>query len=178
MEINTIIKTLKRLEAASLYRTPKDLEGIIEPWFNQFRNMPEDQFWFAIDEIIKKETVWPAIATVYRYTENWQKDYAEKKCPYCEDGGLLLIKTKGMHEAYACKCPVGNLRQKNLKIAFYESLGIPWPEIDKLVRRSDKMTASNQKRIDEFLGRVGRKMPDENYCEWDELIDVREGESG
>ena len=160
MEINVIIKTLNRLESASLFRMPKELEKVVEPWFNQFRNMPENQFWFAIDEIIKKETVWPAIATVYRYAENWQEDYAEKKCPHCDGTGVLLIKTKNMDIAYACKCPVGKLRQANLKIASYESLGIPWPELDnKPIRRSDKMSRENRSKVDSFLGRIGQEMP-------------------
>ena len=40
-----------------------------------------------------------------------------------------------------------------------------------------KMTTGNQHKIDDFLGRIGKKMP-EAYCEWDELIDVSLGESG
>ena len=160
MEINTIIDGLEKLETASLYRTPKNPRELVDSWFNQFSHMPEDQFLSAVGEIIKLETVWPAIAIIYRYASNWKNDgHKKSKCPYCEDDGFLLIKTKGIDIAYACKCSVGKLRQANLKIASYESLGIPWPEIDKPARRSDKMTADNRKRIDGFLGRIGEEIP-------------------
>lgn len=161
MEISVIIKALGKLESASLYRTPKDLTPFARPWFDQFQHMPENQFLSAIDEIIKLETVWPAIAVVYRYASNWQDDESKAKCPYCEDEGFLLIKSGGKNIAYACNCSAGQLRQTNLRIASYESLGIPWPEVDdKLVRRSDEMTAENRRRIDGFLGRIGCNMPE------------------
>jgi hypothetical protein len=158
MEIDTIINSLEKLEMASLYRTPKKPRELVDPWFEQFQHMPESQFLSAINEIIKLETVWPAIAVVYRYASNWQDDESKAKCPYCEDNGFVLIKTKNMNEAYACKCPVGKLRQANLRIASYESLGIPWPEIDdNPARRSDKMTADNRRQINVFLERISRK---------------------
>lgn len=156
MEINIITEALGKLEKALLYRTPKNLKDIAATWFEQFQHMPEDQFLSAVDEIVKLETVWPAIAIIYRYASNWQSDETKKKCSCCEDDGLLLIKSKGVNVAYACKCPAGRLRQANLKIASYESLGVPWPKIDdKPVRKSDKMTADNRKKIDEFLERIG-----------------------
>lgn len=163
MEINIITEALGKLESASLYRTPKDLKSVATPWFEQFQHMPETQFRSAIDEIIKLETVWPAIAIVYRYASNWQDGESKAKCSYCEDDGFVLIKSGGTHKAYACRCPVGKLRQANLGIASYESLGIPWPEIDdKPVRRSDKMTTDNQRQINEFLERIGGEMPRED----------------
>lgn len=159
MEINTVINGLEKLETASLYRAPKNPRELVDPWFEQFQHMPENQFLSAVDEIIKLETVWPAIAVVYRYASNWQEGESRKKCPYCEDGGFILIKTRGMHKAYACKCPVGKLRQANLRIASYESLGIPCLEIDdKPARRSDKMTTDNRRRINEFLERIGEEI--------------------
>ena len=162
MEINTIIDGLEKLETASLYRMPKNPRELVDAWFGQFQHMPESQFLSAIDEVVKLETVWPAIAVVYRYASNWKEDDRSKtKCPYCEDEGFLLIKSEGKDIAYACKCPVGKLRQANLKIASYESLGIPWPEVDdKPIRRSDKMTGANRSRIDEFLDRIGQEMPE------------------
>ena len=56
----------------------RDLTKFVEPWREQFENMPDDQFMFAINEIRKKETIWPPIAIIYRYAENWPGDGKSK----------------------------------------------------------------------------------------------------
>jgi len=158
MEIDTIISGIEKLEKASLYRTPKKASELAGPWFEQFQYMPEAQFLSAIDEIIKLETTFPAIAVVHRYASNWSDDEKRERCPYCNDAGIVLIKSDVKNVAYACRCQVGRLRQLNLKIASYESLGIPWPVLGEKPRRSDKMTADNFTRIRGFLEKVGREI--------------------
>lgn len=162
MELEIIIECLEKLRSARLYRTPKDIKILLEPWFEQFETISSNQFRFAISEIISKETTWPAIATIYRYAENWQIGYKEKTCPYCDGTGFLLIKSRGKDIAFACKCSTGKLRQRNLQIASYESLGIPWPEVNEKINYSRKMSKENRKRIDQFLGRIGEEMEGES----------------
>ena len=159
MAPETILNGLQSLQQAGLFRTPKKFGDIGEFWFQKFKNMPDSQYLFAINAIVDNESTWPSIATIYKYATNWTGDEKkEAKCPFCEGVGMLLIKSQSKDIAYSCKCVTGKLRQVNLKIASYKSLGIPWPEIDDKPTRSDKMTTDNQKRIDGFLERIGSKI--------------------
>lgn len=184
MEIDVIIWALGKLETASLYRTPKDLQALGEPWFSEFRNMPEEQFKQAINKIRKTETSWPAISTIYKYAADWTESRKKDVCFYCEDTGFLLFGSKGINTAYACKCPEGKLKQKNHGIASFESLGIPWPDIEKS-NFSKKMSKENRQLIDTFLRKIGEKIPEKKISEeeaeeklWDMMIDGSLCESG
>lgn len=88
MEINTIIDGLEKLETASLYRTPNDLTKFVDSWKEEFENMPEKQFMFAINEIRKKETIWPPVAIIYRYAENWPGSNKINALPWSESDGI------------------------------------------------------------------------------------------
>ena len=161
MEIDTIIWALEKLRSSSLYRTPQDLTSLGEPWFTQFRNMPEDQFRHSIEEIVKNENSWPSISIILRYASAWSEPKRKKDvCPYCENTGVLLIKSKGKFIAYACNCPSGMAKRENTQIASYESLGIPWPEPIEKPNFSKKMSRENKQLIDNFLGRIGGEMPE------------------
>ena len=169
MEIDTIIWALEKLKLASLYRTPQDLTPLGEPWFSEFRNIPEDQFRYAVDKIVKNETSWPSIAIIYKYASIWTESKRKKDtCSYCEDTGFLLVKSKEKFIAYACNCPEGTAKRENLKIASYESLGIPWPAPIEKPSFSKKMSKENRQLIDNFLGRIGGEMP---------VVDVVEDEA-
>ncbi len=162
MEIDAIVWALETLGSATMHRTPPDLTVLGEPWFTQFRNMPEAQFKRAIDEIVKTEISWPSVSVIYKYAEDWTDAKKGKDiCPYCEGSGFLLIRSKGMGTAYACKCSKGKKVWKNLKIASYESLGIPWPKPIEKPSFSKKMSKENRRLIDTFLGRIGEKILEE-----------------
>lgn len=174
MEIDAIVWALEKLGSVSLYRTPKDLQALGEPWFSEFRNIPEKQFKQIINEIIKIETSWPAISTIHKYISDQEKSRKKVTCSYCEDTGFLLIKSKNKDIAYACKCEEGRKKRKNLGIMAYESLGIPWPVIEK-PDFFKKMSTKNRQLIDDFLGRIGQEMPEEGILEeellWGMMID-------
>lgn len=160
MNPDTITEGLESLKKANLYRTPSDLYEIGEFWLQKFELMPEDQFKYAVNAIINNESTWPAIATIYRYASIWtESGRKEKACPYCSDTGLLLIKTKNKHVAYACCCEIGRGRQKNLKIPPFEKLGIPWDEVDSgEVSYNRKISAELRQKLDGFLEGIGGEM--------------------
>ena len=154
MEINTIVEALQKLEGAGLYRTPKDMRILVDPWFSQFKDIPTEQFDFAINEIVRTETGWPAFAIVHQYASIWREDKPEKVCLFCDNMGILLVKTKGCEVSYSCSCPIGELRHKNLGIPTYESLGIPWPETDG--HNNYKMGKDTRKRLESLKEYIGQ----------------------
>lgn len=166
MEIDVIIWALEKLKSVSLHKAPSDIQGLGEPWFTEFREMPKDQFKQAINEIIKAESSWPTIPIVHKYASIGLKSKKRKNvCPYCEDTGFLLIRSKGTSTTYACKCKVGQKVWKNLKIASYESLGIPWPEPIEKPSFSKKMSKENKRLIDAFIGKTEKKIPEEKLID-------------
>lgn len=159
MEIDTIVWALEKLKSVSLHKTPHDIQKLGEPWFTEFREMPEKQFKQAINEIVKAESLWPTISMVHKYASTGAKPKKKKiACLYCEDAGFLLIKTQNKDAAYACKCSEGRKKWKNLGIMPYENLGIPWPKPMQPATASGKMSVQNRKMIDTFLDRVGQEM--------------------
>ena len=160
MKPETILDGLEFLNKAKLSRTPLKFGDMAEFWFQKFNNMPDSQFVYAINAIIDNESSWPSISVVHKYASAWSESKKKKDiCPYCEDTGFLLIKSKGKFIAYACNCPEGMAKRKNTEIASYESLGIPWPEPIEPPNFSKKMSKENRQLIDTFLGKIGDEMP-------------------
>jgi len=170
MKPETILDGLQSLKKAGLFRTPKKFGEIAEFWLQKFKNMSDNQFTHAIDAITDNEGTWPSISTIYKHASTWAESRKEKDaCPYCEDTGFLLIRSKGTSTAYACRCKMGQKIWKNQNIASYESLGIPWPEPIEKPSLSKKMSKKNRRLIDTFLGRIGEKIPDVELLEEDPL---------
>lgn len=172
MKPETILDGLQSLKRSTLFRTPTKFGEIAEFWLQKFKNMPDSQFTHAINAITDNEGTWPSISTIYKHASTWTESRREKErdaCPYCEDAGFLLIRSKGTSTAYACKCNKGQKVWKNLKIASYESLGIPWPEPIEKPSSSKKMSKENRRLIDTFLGKIGEEMPEVELLE-EELL--------
>ena len=161
MKPETILDGLESLSKAKLSRAPTKFGDMAEFWLQKFNNMPDNQFIYAVDKIIESENSWPSISAILRYASAWSEPKRKKDvCPYCENTGFLLIKSKGKFIAYACNCPSGMAKRENTQIASYESLGIPWPESIEKPNFSKKMSKENRRLIDTFLGRIGGEMPE------------------
>lgn len=176
MKPDTVLKGLESLSKAGLARTPAKFGEVAEFWFRKFKNMSDSQFIRAVDAIIDNETAWPSISIIYKYASTSAEARKGKKgyaCPCCEDTGFLLIKSKDKDIAYACKCGGGQRKRKNLGIMAYESLGLPWPIIEK-PNFLKKMSTKNRQLIDDFLGRIGQEMPENGPQEEDILWNVME----